>query len=278
MQAEPTEKGGALWQPQGPHGVLLLRANYDHQRFARHTHEEYVVGVNVRGAHSFYCDGREHFIPCGDIALVNPGEVHTGQVVGQEGWRYRSFFVSEALVREISEDTGENEALPSFAQHGVHDPELSNALVRAHMALEGNSDASALERDSRLIEALAALFSRYAFKRPTHRSSFPVASLQHAREVIEAGYQKELRLDDLARDAEMGRFQFLRAFRKTYGTPPYEYLMLCRVAAARSLIASGMPLSRVALATGFADQSHLTRQFKRRVGFTPGQYARALSA
>ncbi|HEX5830777.1 MAG TPA: helix-turn-helix domain-containing protein, partial [Gemmatimonadaceae bacterium] len=61
------------------------------------------------------------------------------------------------------------------------------------------------------------------------------------------------------------------------GVPPYAYLALVRVRRARALIARGHPLSSVTYVTGFSDQSHLTRQFKRVVGVPPGRYARAAS-
>jgi AraC-like DNA-binding protein len=52
----------------------------------------------------------------------------------------------------------------------------------------------------------------------------------------------------------------------------YEYLTQVRVARAKRLLSQGYAIAQVAQKTGFADQSHLTRQFKRFVGVTPGKY------
>jgi AraC-like DNA-binding protein len=52
------------------------------------------------------------------------------------------------------------------------------------------------------------------------------------------------------------------------------YLELVRVNRAREMLRRGEPISRVAFDTGFSDQSHLTRRFKRVVGVPPGQYAK----
>jgi transcriptional regulator GlxA family with amidase domain len=62
-------------------------------------------------------------------------------------------------------------------------------------------------------------------------------------------------------------------FHREVGLPPHAYQIQVRVARARALIATGVPLAEVASMTGFADQSHLTRLFKRIVGVPPGQYA-----
>jgi AraC-like DNA-binding protein len=66
-------------------------------------------------------------------------------------------------------------------------------------------------------------------------------------------------------------------FHREVGMPPHAYQIQLRVARARRLVAAGVPLAEVASMTGFADQSHLTRLFKRVVGVPPGQYARLIA-
>jgi len=60
------------------------------------------------------------------------------------------------------------------------------------------------------------------------------------------------------------------AFRSAFGLPPHAWQVQVRLARARTLIRAGIPIAAVAAATGFADQSHLTRIFKRSYGYTPG--------
>lgn len=70
----------------------------------------------------------------------------------------------------------------------------------------------------------------------------------------------------------------VRAFSGAYGIAPHQYLMSRRVDRARRLLLEGRPPGEVASATGFYDQSHLTRHFKKLVGVTPGRYARSRPA
>jgi AraC-like DNA-binding protein len=71
----------------------------------------------------------------------------------------------------------------------------------------------------------------------------------------------------------LDRFALARHFRAAFATSPHRYLLMRRLQQARAMIGPGGSLSDVAAATGFADQSHLNRHFKKAYGMTPGQWA-----
>ncbi len=66
----------------------------------------------------------------------------------------------------------------------------------------------------------------------------------------------------------------VRAFTRRFGLPPHAYLVARRVEAARRMLLAGRPPAEVAATVGFHDQAHLTRQFRRHVGTTPGRFGR----
>jgi len=76
----------------------------------------------------------------------------------------------------------------------------------------------------------------------------------------------------------MSRFRFLRLFRDALGMPPHRFQVAQRIALARRMLESGRSVGDTAVATGFADQSHLHRHFVRTLGITPGAYAAAFGA
>lgn len=84
-------------------------------------------------------------------------------------------------------------------------------------------------------------------------------------------------LEDLARESGLSRFQLVRGFAKATGLTPHVYLVQRRIDIVRRLIAGGTPLAEAAAAGGFADQSHMTRVFVRKYGFSPGAYAQAMN-
>lgn len=152
--------------------------------------------------------------------------------------------------------------------------DLAGLLSRE--ALNGDS-ASGLLAESAATQ-LAVHLVRHYTERPLQRrvesSTLPHRAVVRASEFIHDNYARGLRLADIAAAAHLSPFHLLRLFRKSTGKTPHQYLIQVRVNMARSLLSAGAgsgSLADVAAAVGFADQSHLTRHFKRVLGLTPKQ-------
>jgi transcriptional regulator GlxA family with amidase domain len=86
--------------------------------------------------------------------------------------------------------------------------------------------------------------------------------------------ERNVGLDELATAAGIGKFRLIRLFRERTGLPPHALHVAHRIRAARRLLERGHSIAATAAATGFADQSHLHRHFRRSLGMTPGEYQR----
>jgi AraC-like DNA-binding protein len=255
----------------------LLRARYTRQRFAPHAHDEFVFGMVEAGAARTTFRGHDDVHSTGAVITFGPGEVHTGAPANDQGWSYRMLYPSESLVRFVAREATGREFSPAFDTSFVIDPPLAERVRSTHAVLEG--DADALQKECALLETIGELVIRHSSitasagkALPTPRST---AALRRVRELLEAEYARTVTISELAREAGLSTFHLIRVFRASFGLPPYKYLELIRIQQARRLIRHGFPLTHVVHATGFSDQSHLTRYFKRIVGVTPGIYARA---
>ena len=109
--------------------------------------------------------------------------------------------------------------------------------------------------------------------RPRIRGGLPPRALRRVREFIEAHLEENISIQALASVAGLSMYHFARAFKQSEGMAPHEYLIQCRVQRAKDLLAeTDLPLSEIALASGFSDQSHCARRFREHVGVTPSSY------
>jgi transcriptional regulator GlxA family with amidase domain len=96
---------------------------------------------------------------------------------------------------------------------------------------------------------------------------------RRVREHIEAHLEHRISIQDLAGIAGLSMHHFARAFKRSEGVSPHNYLLHRRIQRARALLAStDVAISVIAVACGFSDQSHCARRFKERVGVTPARY------
>jgi AraC-like DNA-binding protein len=99
------------------------------------------------------------------------------------------------------------------------------------------------------------------------------AAAYQLRDLLEAHILDGLSLYEAGRTLHFHPSHLVRAFSREFGMSPHQYLTSRRVDEARRLILSGEPLSSVARTSGFYDQPHLARHFKRILGVSPGAFA-----
>lgn len=248
----------------GMAGVELVLADSAHA-FGRHTHDEFGIGLIERGAQKSASGRGTVEAGPGDMITVNPGEVHDGKPFDARGRRWRMLYFAPALLQEACDDIAPGAAF-EFAAPVLHDELLRTRFLEL---FDAATTAGALRSEA----ALLSLVARLLIPRPKESPAL-VADITAARERMDDAPHLTPSLRALAADAGLSRYQFLRAFARLTGLPPHAYLLQRRVLHARGLVRGGMALADAAAASGFADQSHMTRCFVRSFGLTPGAFAR----
>jgi AraC-like DNA-binding protein len=248
-------------------GIELVHARLQRLSFDNHFHDGYSIGVILRGGLAFDHGGSKHTAPAGVISVLNPGDVHNAYAAGKDGWAFVCFMVPAPVICEIASDALGRQRTPEFRQRAIIDASLGRRLVDLYRILDSSEDL--LERQSACLSTFAACIHRHSNATKT-ACGLERAAVRRAREFLHDCCLRPVSLIELAAAAGLSRFHLLRVFRSEVGLTPHVYLNHLRVLEAKRLVSRGHPISDVALACGFADQSHLTRRFKQILGFTPG--------
>lgn len=102
-------------------------------------------------------------------------------------------------------------------------------------------------------------------------------SLEPVLEHIRSHLSEPLRLEAMAALCGLSIWRFATVFRERIGMSPGRYVNVMRVRRAQVLLSQGMPPARAASESGFYDQSHLNRRFKRLCGMTAGEFQQQAS-
>jgi AraC-like DNA-binding protein len=254
-------------------------------------------GVEIRSLHNcarrFHCYSTEFqfFVPVtwsgevwhqrrqlvmvpGAVLCAHPGELYFCRRVIEPG--AANFLGIEASVLDeyLPEQLlSEKQRLRPFTNMSQLLEQRLQRVVR-----EVRSGTNALEIQSAMAE-FASVMTTDLLEDPGEGAasidSFGRRVGERVRECLHFDPSASLDLSTLAKQAGVSRFQALRMFKLRYGLPPHTYQLSVRLALAQKALREGQQIVQVATQYGFFDQSHLTRHFKRLLGVTPAQYARA---
>ena len=242
-------------------------------RSARHFHEDLEIALNLGRTWQQVYRGQTYTVPGDALLLTPPGESHTAYSLESGAAPYVGLRIAPAALCEaLTEMTERPQPLPFFREVLVTDPGMHAHVLAFHAALPG-AHLSRLTLDAlwqQVVADLQRLSTTHAALPPARREP---GAIRIVKAYLHEQYRVNVALRDLAQLAGMSTFALSRSFRATVGIAPHAYQTQIRVLHAQRLLRQGYPPGEVALLTGFHNQSHLGRHFKRLVGLTPGQYA-----
>lgn len=260
------EKDSKDWVKLAPGAgkIERIEAYFSGHGYEPHRHDIYAIGRTLSGVQRFHYRGsKRHSLPGGTMVL-HPDEIHDGEAGTQDGFQYRMLYIAPALIQTILG----GRSLP-FIPGGISsDPRLFAATESLLKSVDERIET--LEEDDSLYElaqTLAIVGGQRFLKRI---ADYP--SVERAREYIHAEFNKCITLEELSAASGMDRWSLSRDFRTLYGTSPYRYVTMRRLEYCRRLILAGSSLAEAAAEAGFSDQSHMTRQFIKTLGLSPGHW------
>ncbi|WP_316213907.1 AraC family transcriptional regulator [Bradyrhizobium sp. SZCCHNR2032] len=273
MSRRDTKNLTRFWNGRCSQGLSLMHADFQTQEFAPHRHEELVIAITEIGGSVVQSRGVVDNADTSALLVFNPGEPHATWMGASHHWRYRSLYLEQSALDDLSHALG-TDRIPYFTCNWIADPELVDLLNALHLSLDGEHDPL-LQREL-MIRSFGGLFNRHGSGglrvEPVPYDRVRVAK---AIEYIRVRLAMPISLADLSNTLDLTQFQIVRLFKRTVGMTPHAYVLQLRLDAARRHLAAGSAIGEAAVAAGFYDQSSLTHRFKRAYGLTPLQFAKA---
>ncbi|ERJ19475.1 putative transcriptional regulator protein [Salinisphaera shabanensis E1L3A] len=210
-----------------------LEAYFGGHAYDPHRHDTYAVGITLAGVQSFHYRG---------VHRHSPPNVFQDMLGGQP--------------------------LPFLPGGITTDTRMAESVVRLLRHID--SPLETFEEDDALFD-LASAMNAHAGARPAPRR-FDYPAAQRVRAFIDDTTQRSITLGQLEAVSGQNRWRLSRDFRVLFGTSPYRYLTMRRLERCKRRLRAGQTLADAAFDAGFADQSHMTRQFTDAYGIPPGRW------
>ncbi|HUK06399.1 MAG TPA: AraC family transcriptional regulator [Stellaceae bacterium] len=249
-----------------------IEAYFAGHAYDPHRHDTYSLGYTLGGVQTFdYCGARVDS-RAGNVIVLHPDEIHDGRAGAQGGFRYRMLYLEPRLVRDALGDGAS--ALP-FVRAALTTDERLRQVLRMALA-DLDRPLEPLETDQVVLGVSEALLALDPSARNRASSATCSFAIERARQFLEEHSCRVVASEELEGLTGLDRYALARHFRTRLGTSPYRYLTMRRLDHAKRLMRTDLSLAEAAVESGFADQSHMTRQFKRAYGLSPGRW-RSLS-
>jgi len=186
------------------------------------------------------------------------------------------FRIPFSALQSFAEDAGRPEFRTLSCRPGIADEVMLGLASALVPSFEHPREAHPLFLEQINLAMLAHLIQAYGgvYFSPRKKGVLTPRQQKRAIELMIAHISEPFSIAELATACELSRSYFVKAFKESFGCTPHRWLTEHRIARAKELLCLGMSIAKVALACGFADQSHLTRTFAAHVGVSPGQCRR----
>jgi len=248
------------------------------RHYRPHRHTTLSIGAITEGTVSFSSDGAAFRLIPGTLIVINPEILHACNPVENEARSYYMLYLDTAWCQGVQAAIfGTEEPFLALSETLIDHRDLYTEYLNVCETLL-DPHASNLAREEKLQTFVERLFVFYC----TPSLSSSTASLpdktrvETARAFMCEHLSSDLTIARIAEISGISPAHFARSFKAATGLSPHRYLLNLRIERARELLATDMPIARIALEVGFTDQSHLNRVFTPIVACTPGEYRRGL--
>jgi AraC family transcriptional regulator len=189
------------------------------------------------------------------------------------------FYITQVALDEMANEAGIRRVKGLYAANfGARDLVMFGLAQAVAGAMEQSGDLTAMFSDCIALAFFAHIVRAYgngSIEGRNARGGLAAWQLQRARDLFDVNLAHDPSIAEIAHECGLSSGYFARAFKRSTGVPPYQWLIKMRVERAKELLKDPRcELAEIALLCGFVDQSHFTRIFSRSEGYSPGRWRR----
>ncbi|MFJ7754649.1 helix-turn-helix domain-containing protein [Peribacillus muralis] len=248
-------------------GITALSASITDFTYKKHAHQEYAMGVTLRGIQHYNLDGSLQLSYQNGVMLFNPEQAHDGMAHDETGLDYVMLYIEPQLLLEVIE----RKDIIRFSNPIVYDDKLKQGILRlSHAILSEKDEALCSELLLSLADDLIQTDLSTVYKKDD-------MLIRKAKDMLHTNLETIPKLDEICNELDLSKYKFIRLFKTRTGISPYQYFLNCKIEYAKQLIEKNRDIHEAVAECGFVDLTHLNKHFKSVYGTTAFDYISQLN-
>ncbi|SES45613.1 AraC family transcriptional regulator [Psychrobacillus sp. OK032] len=243
-------------------GITALSASITDFKYKKHAHQEYAIGVTLRGIQHYHLDGSLQLSHQNGVMLFNPEQPHDGMAHNEEGLDYVMLYIDPQLLLEATE----KKDIVRFSTPIIYDHGIKQRILRLSNAIFSEKDEALC---SELLLSLTDILIQTNISTNNKKDN---ALIRKAKDMLHSDLESVLKLDEICKELNISKFQFIRLFKAQTGITPYQYFLNSKIECAKQLIEKNRDVYLAVAECGFVDLTHLNKHFKSVYGTTAFEY------
>ncbi len=247
--------------------ITALSASIHEFSYKKHAHEEYAIGVTIRGIQRYHLDGNVQMSYPKGVMLFNPEQAHDGMAHDETGLDYVMLYIKPQLLL----DALQMKEMVRFPSPILYDKRLKQSIINLAQAILVDKDEAIC---SELFLSLADRLIQTDLSTELKKDH---TLIKKAKDILHAHLDRGLKLDEISQELCLSKYQFIRFFKAHTGISPYQYYLNAKIEYAKQRIEKSGDIYSAVAECGFTDLTHLNKHFKNIYGTTAFEFHSSLN-
>lgn len=255
--------------------LVASRFPIDMKPEENHEHDSYEFTIPISHSPLLSVDNKKIIVKRNTLTSTNPGQPH-GPACEMKANRFMAMQINRKFIENLSEDMSGKRRIIFNNEPCTIPANLINQLREFSMENRSKQNGYKFIIESLSIQIAVNLLRNVRSNIPQQEEYVSLScslNIRRAMEYMDEYYSSNFSIDDIAKEANLSKFHFIRVFKAETGKTPYEYMMDVKIQKAKELLkARQHTVTEICFLLGFNDHSHFTKTFKKKTGCTPSEF------